>query len=491
MESQPLAVVVLAAGLGKRMVSQQPKVLHRLAGLPLVSHVLRAVAPLYPSRTLLVTGHGSDEVRAALGDGYGPDNQLSLEYALQPEQLGTGHAVLMAEPILRDHGGPVLVMYGDTPLLRTETLSSLLGRHRQAGAFLTILTCIASDPTGYGRVLRDQNQSLLGVVEESAATLVQRAISEVNSGVYLFDSEWLWPHLEQIEINAQGEYYLTDLVAMAIEEERMRRPTRPEAPRRGASGVMTFTLEGLDEAMGINSRAQLAQAEQIVQGRLRQKWMESGVTMLLPETVYLGVDVQVGADTVLYPGVILEGRTRVGSGCLLGPNTHIVDSTVGEDCRVVASMVEQSELERGVTMGPYSHLRANTHLGEGVHLGNFAEVKASTLESGVHMGHFSYVGDSTVGEETNIGAGTVTVNFDGEKKHRTTIGKRAFIGSGTMLRAPVEVGDGASTGAGSVVLEDVPPNTVVAGVPARVIRQDDKANRKSKPKTGDSVLVDH
>lgn len=476
MESRPLAVVVLAAGQGKRMLSAQPKVLHRLAGLPLVEHVLRAAAPLSPARTVVVVGHGGDQVISEIGSTYGDEGALSLEYVQQPEQLGTGHAIRMAEPLLKDQRGLVLVMYGDTPLLRTETLAALLNRHRQAGAFLTMLTCIASDPTGYGRVLRDPNGSLLGVVEERAATLVQRAISEVNSGVYIFDSDWLWTHLDRIQLNTHGEYYLTDLVGMAIEEERQRRPARPDPNRRATSGVMTFTMDGLDEAMGINSRAQLAQAEQTVQARLRLKWLNEGVTMLLPETVYLGVDVQIGPDTVLYPGVILEGSTCVSRGCLLGPNTHIIDSTIGENCRIVASMIESSELAQGVTVGPYSHVRPNSHLGENVHLGNFAEVNRSTLGSGVAMGHFSYMGDATVGENTNIGAGTITANWDGVKKNPTTIGKGVFLGVDTSLRAPVEVGDGAYTGAGSVVLKDVPPDAVVAGVPARILKYRGEGN---------------
>lgn len=473
MESQPLAIVVLAAGLGKRMVSQQPKVLHRLAGLPLAAHVLRALVPLSPSRTILVVGHGAEQVSSTLGNSYS-DGSLPLDYVLQSEQLGTGHAVLMAAPLLREYHGPVLVMYGDTPLLRSETLASLVARHRQSGAFLTMLTCIADDPSGYGRVLRDQQGSLLGVVEERAATLVQRAISEVNSGVYLFDSDWLWPHLDMVELNAQGEYYLTDLIGLAIEEERMRRPPRPDSIRKSISGVITFTLEGLDEAMGINSREQLAQAEKIVQTHLRQQWMDAGVTMLLSETVYLGMDVQIGADTVLYPGVILEGRVQIGSGCVLGPNTHVVDSKIGDNCRIVSSTIEASTLESDVIVGPYSHLRAGAHLGQGVHLGNFAEVKASTLERGVKMGHFSYIGDATVGEDTNIGAGTITANWDGVNKNRTNIGKEVFIGVDTSLVAPIEIGDGAHTGAGSVVTKDVPPHTLAVGVPARAIKKLDE-----------------
>ena len=330
-------------------------------------------------------------------------------------------------------------------------------------------------------MLRDQDQNVLEVVEERNATLAQRAISEVNTGVMVFDSEWLWPHLRRVEMNVQGEYYLTDLIGMAIREER----AIPGAARRGRQAVVTFTLPELDEAMGINSRVQLGHAEQIVQRRLRHKWMESGVTMLLPETVYLGMDVQIGPDTVLYPGVILEGRTVVGSNCLLGPNTHVIDSTIGDDCRIIASMIEGSVVERGVTIGPYSHLRPGAHLKEEVRVGNFAEVVRSTLERGVAMGHFSYIGDSQVGEHTNIGAGTITANYDGVKKHPTKIGKRAFIGSDTILRAPVEVGEGAVTGAGSVVTKDVPPYSVAVGVPARVIRRLEKASHEDHDHEGD------
>ena len=473
MEQPPLAAVVLAAGLGKRMVSRQPKVLHRLAGLPLIAHVLRALAPLNPARTVLVVGYGAQQVRAEVGDTYGSEASLRVEYAHQGEQLGTGHAVRMAEPLLREHDGPVLVLYGDSPLLKSTTLTSLVARHRQARPRITMLTCIAVDPSGYGRVVRDQQGEVQAVVEERSATLVQHAISEVNSGVYVFDSSWLWPHLETVPLNAQGEYYLTDLIGMAIAEEQTRRAPQGQ-PRRNI-GVLTYTLDKLDEAIGINSKQHLAGAEALIQARLKQECMEAGVTMLMPETVYLGMDVQVGPDTVLYPGVILEGSTEVGAGCTLGPNTHIIDSQVGDDCRVVASMLEGSKVERGVTIGPYSHLRPGAHLMEGVHLGNYAEVVRSTLEPGVHMGHFSYIGDAQVGEGTNIGAGTITANYSMDKtKSRTNIGKNVFLGSDTMLRAPVEVGDGAVTGLGSVVIEDVPPRTIVAGVPAKVVRRLDE-----------------
>lgn len=472
-QSQPLAVIVLAAGLGKRMVSQEPKVLHRLAGLPLAEHVLRALTSLNPSRTVMVVGHKADQVRAVLGDSYGPDNSLPIDYVHQDEQLGTGHAARMAEPVLRDFRGPILLLYGDAPLLRTATLSALIGRHRQAGAKLTILTCIAADPTGYGRVVRDSNQRVLEVVEEKNASLTQRAISEINSGVYVFDSEWVWPRIERIPLNTVGEYYLTDLIGMAIREDRMIGNPGTTTRGGGSQGtVLTFTQDGLEEAMGINSRDQLAQAEKIVQTRLRQNMLEAGVTMLLPETVYLGMDTVVGSDSVIYPGVILEGKTEVGQGCVLGPNTHIVNSTIGDGCKIVSSMIEESVIELGVTVGPYSHIRPGTRLGEGVHIGNFVEIKASTLERGVHSGHVSYLGDAEVGEDTNIGAGTITANYDRatKKKHRTKIGKGVFVGVDTMIVAPRVIGDGAATGAGSVVTKDIPPNSLAVGLPARVIK---------------------
>lgn len=471
MESQPLSVVILAAGLGKRMQSRRPKVLHPLAGLPLISHVLRAVAPLEPRQTVLVVGHGGDAVQAAVGNAYGPDNALPLTYAEQVEQLGTGHAVLRAQEALKGYRGPVLVLYGDTPLIRAATLSQLVFRHRQSRPNLTMLTAIAPDPTGYGRVVRDKDGVVLSVVEEPNATMVQRAISEINSGVYVFESDWLWPHLQRIELNPTGEYYLTDLIAMAIKEERGTSTTASLNVGRAKKRLQTFTLEGMEEALGINTRVQLADAENLVQTRLRRQWMEAGVTMLMPESVYLGMDVQFEPDTVLYPGCIFEGQTHIASGCALGPNTHIVDTTVGENCRIVASMLEGSTVERGVTIGPYSHLRPGAHLMEGVHIGNFGEVVRSTLGEGVAMGHFSYIGDATVGEGTNIGAGTITANYDGANKHRTTIGKGVFLGSDTMLKAPVEVGDGAQTGLGSVVTKNVAPGTLVVGVPARFVRR--------------------
>ncbi|HEX8228003.1 MAG TPA: bifunctional UDP-N-acetylglucosamine diphosphorylase/glucosamine-1-phosphate N-acetyltransferase GlmU [Chloroflexia bacterium] len=488
MESQPLSVVVLAAGLGKRMQSRQPKVLHRLAGLPLAAHVLRALAPLSPTHTVLVVGHGAEQVEDTIGNSYGLDGSLPITYARQPEQLGTGHAVLMAREALRGYHGPVLVLYGDTPLIRTDTLNQLLSRHRQSRPHVTMLSSIVQDPTGYGRVARDKDQNVLAVVEERNANMVQRAINEINSGVYVFESDWLWTSLHSLGPNqVNGEYYLTDLIGMAIKEERGTGTTSSLAVgARGKRRLLTFTLDGIEETMGINSRAQLAEAEAIVQGRLRRQWLEAGVTMFAPDTVYLGMDVHLDPDTMLYPGVILEGATRIATGCVLGPNTHIISSTVGENCRIVASMLEGSTVERDVSIGPYSHLRQGAHLMQGVRMGNFGEVVRSTLEPNVNMNHFSYVGDATIGEGTNIGAGTITANYDGVKKNRTTVGKNVFLGSDTMLRAPIEVGDGAITGLGSVVTKDVQPHTMVVGVPARMIRRLEAPKAAEDDETGEA-----
>jgi bifunctional UDP-N-acetylglucosamine pyrophosphorylase/glucosamine-1-phosphate N-acetyltransferase len=351
-----------------------------------------------------------------------------------------------------------------------------------------MLRAIVEDPTGYGRVMRDKDQNVLAVVEERNASLTQRAINEINSGVYVFESDWLWNSLQALQPNPpSGEYYLTDLIGMAIKEERGTGTTSSLAiGARGKRRLLTFTLDGMEEAMGINSRAQLAEAEAIVQGRLRRQWLEAGVTMLLPESIYLGMDVHLDPDTVLYPGVVLEGTTRVATGCTLGPNTHIVDSTIGENCRIVSSMLEGSTVERNVTVGPYSHLRPGAHLMEGVRMGNFGEVVRSTLEPNVNMNHFSYVGDATIGEGTNIGAGTITANYDGVKKNRTTVGKNVFLGSDTMLRAPIEVGDGAITGLGSVVTKDVQPHTMVVGVPARMIRRLEAPKAAEDDETGEA-----
>jgi len=446
-----LSVVILAAGQSTRMKSDVPKVLHPVAGRPMIRYGVNAAQHLGAGRPALVIGHCGDQVRAALGD--------EAEYVEQTDRLGTGHAVMQARTLLESRGGSVLVFYGDMPLLRTETLQSLVDLHEENRHHspMTILTVVADDPMGFGRIMRDTTGRVLSVVEEAVATEDQRKIRELNCGVYCFESDWLWPHLDQIDLSPKGEYYLTDLVEMAADEEYQ---------------IAAWTIDDVTEVLGINNRVQLANAEGVIRRRINEHWMHAGVTMVDPATTYLEADVQIGRDTVIYPNTHVKGSSQVGKRCQLGPNSIICDSNVGDGCRLLASVVESAILEDGAEIGPFGHLRKGAHLGAGVHLGNFGEVKNSYLGAGTKMGHFSYLGDAQVGENVNIGAGTITCNYDGVNKHQTVIDDGAFVGSDSMLVAPVHIGAGAKTGAGAVVTHDVPAGAVAYGVPARTQKLD-------------------
>ncbi len=440
-----VSVIILAAGQGKRMKSSLPKVLHPLCGRPMLFYTVETATELTGRKPIVVVGHGREQVMEAVGD--------RATFAVQAKPLGTGHAVLQARPQVPQGTQVVMVLYGDMPLLRRQTLARLLELHRRKTPPLTFLTVVSEDSMGFGRVVRDRDGRVLRLVEEAEATEEERAITELNAGVYCFDASWLWEHLPRLEPHPNGEYYLTDLVGMAVAEGHP-----PE----------TVTTCEVEEVLGVNTRAHLAKAEAVMRRRINLRWMEAGVTMINPETVYVEAPVEIGRDTVIYPNTFLQGRTRIGEGCRIGPNTIIRDSEIGEGCVIEASVIENSRLEDHVHVGPFSHLRPGAHLAQGVHIGNFAEVKNSYLGPGTKMGHFSYLGDATVGAEVNIGAGTITCNFDGRSKHRTVIEDGAFIGSDTMLVAPVKVGKGAKTGAGSVVTRDIPPETLAYGVPARV-----------------------
>lgn len=454
--------VVLAAGKGTRMRSSLPKVLHQVAGLPLLAHVLNAVeaipdAPVFASlraslvnhRPIVVVGHGADHVAASFGE--------RCLYAMQEEQLGTGHAVLMAQEEV-DALSPlpdiVLVCYGDTPLLTGDILAQLLAEHIEHQATITFLTGVAGFPSDYGRIVRDAEGAVREIVEVKRATSEQLLIREVNSGVYCFDRGWLWPTLRALPRNPVGEYYLTDLIKIAADQGR----------------TLTTVMGLLDETLGINNRVQLAELELLARRRILERHMYAGVTILDPATTYIGAEVEIGQDTVILPGTMLSGRTRIGSFCRIGPNTTIEASTLGDHCIVHQSVLEGTTFEDGVSIGPFSHCRPGAYLARNVHMGNFGEVKNSYIGPETDMHHFSYIGDATVGEKVNIGAGTITCNYDGVQKNRTIIGSGAFIGSDTMLVAPVNIGEQATTGAGSVVKHDVPAGAVVAGVPARVLR---------------------
>jgi bifunctional UDP-N-acetylglucosamine pyrophosphorylase / glucosamine-1-phosphate N-acetyltransferase len=451
-EPVSLDVVILAAGKGTRMKSDLPKVLHPLMGKPLVLYSVEMAQAVSERPPVLVVGHAADDVKQTVGE--------AARYVLQEEQLGTGHAVAQAQEALQGSGDHVIVIYGDMPLLRADSLRSLyqMQQANQAGP-ITMLTLIADTPRGFGRIVRAEGGSVQAIVEEADATPEQLAISEVNPGVYCFEAAWLWSHLDKIPVSPKGEYYLTDLVGLAVDE--------------GAT-VNAITIEDPNDALGINTRVHLAEAEAVMRQRINEAHMLAGVTIVDPAATYIHPGVEIGRDTVIQPNTHLWGQTAVGAACVLGPDTTIIDSTIGDRCEIRYSVVEGATVEDACDIGPFGHLRKGAHLESGVHMGNFGEVKNSRLRQGVKMGHFSYLGDADIGEGTNIGAGTITCNYDGVRKHKTVTGKNVFIGSDTMLVAPVTLGDGAATGAGAVVTKDVPPDTVVVGVPARILRRTEK-----------------
>jgi bifunctional UDP-N-acetylglucosamine pyrophosphorylase / glucosamine-1-phosphate N-acetyltransferase len=452
-EESPMRVdvgaVVLAAGLGTRMKSARPKVLHHLGGRPLLLWAVESARQaIEVGKLVVVIG---PEVKSAVENLLGPQTAL----ALQARRLGTGHAVLQAAGELSGVG-LILVTSADMPLLRPETLRELIETQRQARGPLTLLSVQTDSPRGFGRILRDAAGQATGVIEEAVATPEQLQLREVNAGAYCLRGDWLWDALRRLPVSPKGEYYLTDLAVMAATEP---------------GGVSVVGTQDPVEVIGINTREHLAEAEAGLRQRILRRWMLAGVTVQDPASTYIGPEVTLGADTVVLANTHLEGKTHIGANCTLGPNTLIRDSNLGDGCTVEASVLEGARLEEEVEIGPFAHLRPGAHLMRGVHMGNFGEVKDSTLGPGTKMGHFSYIGNAEIGAGVNIGAGTITCNYDGERKNPTTIGEGAFIGSDTMLVAPVEVGKGAHTGAGAVVTKNVPDDSVAVGMPARVIRK--------------------
>ncbi|TMF54457.1 MAG: UDP-N-acetylglucosamine diphosphorylase/glucosamine-1-phosphate N-acetyltransferase [Chloroflexi bacterium] len=445
--------VVLAAGLGTRMRSQTPKVLHLLAGRPLLSHVLEAVRGA-GARPIVVLSKESEPARAIVGDG--------AIVALQDPPRGTGDAVRVALEAIPDPSGEAFIVYSDTPLLRAETLRALAELRAKRGAALALLSGNIGTANAYGRVVRDGSGDVARVVEARLATADERRLPESNLGAYAIDLAWLRRAVPRLRANATGEVFLTDLVALATTE---------------GARVAAYCTDDPEEGMGVNTRVELAAAEDVVRRRIRERHMLAGVTFHDPASSFVDADVDIAPDVVIDRGCILEGRTRIGTGTRIGPYTIVRDTRIGERCRVEASVLEGATLEDDVTVGPYSHLRPGAHLEKGVQLGNFGEVKNARLGRGTKMHHFSYVGDAQVGQRVNISAGVITLNYDGVRKHRTEIGDDAFIGSDTLLRAPIKVGARSVTGAGSVVTKDVPDDMLAVGVPARIRR---KTERKDK-----------
>jgi bifunctional UDP-N-acetylglucosamine pyrophosphorylase/glucosamine-1-phosphate N-acetyltransferase len=441
-------VVLLAAGKGTRMRSKLPKLLHKLGGKPLVLHALDAAAQVTSAPPVLVVGHGSDAMRREVGS--------RAEFVEQADQLGTGHALAQTRAALEGKADLVIVSNADLPLLTGATLKKLEETQLKNRGPFTMLVLKQKEARGFGRVKRVKG-SPAAIIEEAEATPKQLAIEELNVGAYCFKASWLWPALEKLTPSPKkGELYLTDLLALAAKKGQK---------------VQTVDLQDPIEAIGINTREHLAEAEAALRGRINRGWMLAGVTLLDPATTYIEADVRIGQDTTIWPNTLLLNGTVIGEECEIGPNTTMTDAKVGNVCRIQAAVVEHAIIEDHVEIGPFAHLRKGAHLGDHVHMGNFGEVKNSQLAAGVKMGHFSYIGDATIGPNVNIGAGTITANYDGENKNATVIESDVFIGSDTMLVAPLKIGKGARTGAGSVVTKDVPPNTVVVGVPARAIRK--------------------
>ena len=452
-----ITAVILAAGQGTRMHSTLPKVLHPLLGRSLIWYTVEATREVTGEKPIVVIGHGAEPVRQVIGE--------AAQLILQEPQLGTGHALMQAEGLLQGTSDTILVIAADMPLLTRATLERLVQTHiTPAGKgektpAITLLAALSDDARGFGRLIRNADGEVQAVVEEAQATPEQLRLRELNTSVYCFTAPWLWSALHRIPLSPKGEYYLTDLVAVAVAD---------------GLAVQAMVVEDASEAIGINTRLHLAEAEAILRRRINQAWMLAGVTLIDPNTTYIEPGVEIGQDTIIWPNTHLQGATKIGEACSLGPNSLIRDTRIGDRCKVLASVAEKAVLEDGVDVGPYAHLRKGAHLAQGVHMGNFGEVKNSYLGPGTKMGHFSYIGDATLGCGVNIGAGTITCNFDGKKKNPTEIGAGAFLGSDTMLVAPVKLGEGAVTGAGAVVTKDVPAHTLAVGMPARAIRKLEK-----------------
>ncbi|MBE7534148.1 MAG: bifunctional UDP-N-acetylglucosamine diphosphorylase/glucosamine-1-phosphate N-acetyltransferase GlmU [Anaerolineales bacterium] len=453
-----VTAVLLAAGQGTRMKSDLPKVLHPLCGKPMVWHVLEALKQAATETPVVVIGHGADEVKKYLGD--------SAHCVLQEPQLGTGHAAMQAESLLKNKTDFIIVTYADMPLLRGETFARLVETQRLNRGPFSLITVFADDPHGFGRILRNADETVSAIVEEYVATPEQQKIKELNVGAYCFKADWLWGALHRIPKNEKkGEYYLTDVVELAVKDNLP---------------VQAIVHDDFSETIGINTRVHLAEAEAAMRMRINREHMLNGVSMTDPASTYIDAGVRIGKDTTIMPNTHLHGATEIGEGNVIGPNTIIRDSRIGNRCKVLASVLEGARLDDDVDMGPFARLRKGAHLKSHVHMGNFGEVKDSTLEEGVKMGHFSYIGNAKIGANTNIGAGTVTANYDGENKLPTEIGEDVFIGVDTMLVAPLKLGDGARTGAGAIVTKNVAEDTLVVGMPARPIKKVERRKKKAK-----------
>ncbi|MBF0746275.1 bifunctional UDP-N-acetylglucosamine diphosphorylase/glucosamine-1-phosphate N-acetyltransferase GlmU [Gemella sp. 19428wG2_WT2a] len=448
--------VVLAAGKGTRMQSKLYKVLHKVCDRTMVELVLDSVADLNMKEIVTVVGHGAELVKKAVGN--------RSKFVLQSEQLGTGHAVKMAKDILADKKGTTIVMYGDTPLIKSETVDNMLKHHEETRAKATVLTSYTENPYSYGRIIRDEKGKLLKIVEEKDASVTEKQIKEINSGIYCFDNELLFEMLELVKNNnTQGEYYLPDVLYLLREKSEK---------------IETYFCADFDETFGVNDRVALSYAENVMRKRINEKHMLNGVTLVDPSSTYIAPNAIIGRDTTIYPNVTIKSNTIIGDDCKIKPNSYLENSKIGNSVDVLQSTIIDSEVGDNSTVGPYAHLRNNTVLGSDVRVGNFVELKNAKYGNGAKTSHLSYMGDVTVGDNTNIGCGTITVNYDGKNKYETKIGKDTFIGCNSNLIAPLEIGNGVVVAAGTTVTENIKDDTLAI---ARVKQENKEGYAKRLP----------
>lgn len=441
--------IILAAGKGTRMKSDLPKVLHQVSGLTMLEHVFRSVAHITPQMNVTVIGHKAELVQEVLKE--------KSEFVLQTEQLGTGHAVMMAEEKLADLEGNTLVIAGDTPLITGESLKNLIDFHVNHKNVATILTAKAENPFGYGRIIRNHDDEVVKIVEQKDANEYEQKVKEINTGTYVFDNKRLFEALKNINTNnAQGEYYLTDIISIFRENKEK---------------VGAHVLRDFNESLGVNDRVALATAESVMRRRINKAHMINGVTFQNPDATYIEADVSIAADVMIEANVSLKGNSCIGAKSVLTNGTCIVDSQIGESVVITNSTIEESSIADGVTVGPYAHIRPGSQLDKNVHIGNFVEVKGSHIGENTKAGHLTYIGNAEVGSDVNFGAGTITVNYDGKNKYKTVIGNNVFVGSNSTLIAPLEIGDNALTAAGSTITKNVEPDSIAIGRSRQVIKE--------------------